>query len=369
MKKIGIITFHKAHNYGAVLQAFALSTILSKSYNVVIINYYNPKVYDSYKIIRPIQKNIIKSLKNTISDIMFLNRNTKRYNNFENFVNKNLKLTKECYNIEEITQLSKKYDTIITGSDQVWSYTIVNELSDIYTLNFHNNNIKKISYAASVGDINYIINHQQEYKEKISQLDYISVREESTQEELSKIINKPIITTLDPTLLLTQQEWNNKLKKLNNNIKEKYIIAYVVIPDNEYIKIANYLSEKTGLKIIYFDKRNKGYNNTLKSSYTEGPLEFINYIKNAEYVVTTSFHATVFSIIFNKNFFVVPPKKIGNRITDLLNKLNITNRVYYTLEDFQKIDYNLTTNWNQVNKKLEEARQKSIDWLINSIEK
>ena len=127
------------------------------------------------------------------------------------------------------------------------------------------------------------------------------------------------------------------------------------------------MTEKTGLKVIHFSKEEHGYKNILKSAYTEGPLEFINYIKNAEYVVCTSFHATVFSIIFNKKFFVVPHRKTGARVTNLLDKLNISNRAVNSIDEFNKIDYDSEINYEEVNSILKKEREKSLEWLNKAI--
>ena len=121
--------------------------------------------------------------------------------------------------------------------------------------------------------------------------------------------------------------------------------------------------------MIHFDKRNKGLKNVLRSSYTEGPLEFINLIKNAEYVIATSFHATVFSIIFSKKFWIVPHKTTGSRVTDLLNKFGISNRAVNTFDEFKVKNYNEEIDYEKVNKILEKERKKSLDWLIDAIEK
>ena len=99
-----------------------------------------------------------------------------------------------------------------------------------------------------------------------------------------------------------------------------------------------------------------------------GPFEFIKHIRDAEYVVATSFHATVFSILFHKKFFIVPHKKTGARVTNLLDKLKITGRTFSTLEEFEKIDYDFETDWKEVDNGLEIERKKSIDWLVNAIE-
>lgn len=366
-KKISIVTFHNAHNYGAALQVYALTNMLKKNgkYDVNIIDYRKSNIENNYKIIRFYGKNPIKSLKRLIGDFIYLNKNYKRYRNFEKFKKEKLTLSNKVYWNND--KIDVKSDVLITGSDQVWNIQIVGELSDVFTLNFGDEKVKRISYAASVGDKNNIINNPQVYKEKLSKLDYISVREEDAKNELTKIIDKDIQVVLDPTLLLSQDDWNKEIKNCTNNINEKYILAYMVEQDKEYVKIVNELSKRTGLKVVHFGKRNPGYINVLKSVYTEGPLEFMNYIKNAEFVVATSFHATVFSIIFNKKFFIIPHKKTGARVTNLLDKLEIKNRNIKTLEEFKKLDYNMETNWNKVNKKLEEEKIKSINWLEKAI--
>jgi len=367
MKKIGITTFHNAHNYGAMLQAFALCNILSKENDVEIINYYNSKIYDTYKIIRPFNKDLVASTKTLILDLIYIKNKRKRYKSFNDFINNKCKLSEKFFNVEDIEKNALFYDILVTGSDQVWSKEIVGELSDVYTLNFGNKDLRRISYAASVGSSQTIIDNKEEYFNKIRKLDCISVREEDVKEQLDKIMDKQIDVVLDPTLLLTKQDWNSEIDKIDNQ-NQKYIFAYVVKPDEEYIKIVNDLSEKTGLKVIHFGLKNPGYKNVLKSAYTEGPLEFVNYIKNAEYVVATSFHATVFSIIFNKKFFIVPHRKTGARVTNLLDKLGITGRTFSTLEEFKKIDYNFETDWKKVEEKLDIEREKSINWLKNPIE-
>lgn len=368
--KIGIITFHNAHNYGAMLQAFALSKKLkeNKTLEIKIINYYNYKIYKQYKIIRPFCKNPLRLLKRLYEDITNYNLKKKRYKNFNIFITTKCKLSNKTFSKEETEKECNDYDVLITGSDQVWNPQIVGQLSDIYTLNFGKKQIKRISYAASVGDPMQINLKKDEFFEKLSLLDFISVREVETQNKLSEIIKKPIEVVLDPTLLIEKEDWDKEIENIPSE-KEKYILAYVIEPDEEYFKIVNDLSIKTGLKVIHFGIKNKGYKYVLKSAYTEGPLEFVNYIKNAEFVVATSFHATVFSIIFNKKFWIIPHRKTGGRVTNLLDKLNISSRAISSFDDFTKKNYDENIDYDKTNIILEEERKKSIEWLINSIRK
>lgn len=277
-----------------------------------------------------------------------------------------LNLTEKSSSINGLNEIIADFEVVFTGSDQVWNPEIVGNLSDAYTLNFGLSDLKRISYAASIGDISFVKRYENQFKDKLSKLDVISVREKDAQEVLSTLLNREIKQVLDPTLLLTAEEWNYKIDH-KSSIKEKYILAYVVKADEEYLKIVNELSKKTGLKVIYFENENRGYDNPLESKYTEGPFEFVNLIKNAEYVVATSFHAMAFSIIYNKKFFIIPHRKTSSRVTSLLECLGIENRTYYTCEEFKDIDFDLETDWKVVNEKIEKQRVSSIDFIKQSL--
>lgn len=370
MKKIGIITFHKAHNYGAMLQAYALQETLKKMNNeAYIIDYRDDDVLYNYYLFKVKIKgeNAKKVLKKILKNIIFFSRRYKRYINFEKFVKKYFNLSKKYKSEAKLKKNYPLYDVYITGSDQVWNTNITKGLKDSYTLNFGADTTKRISYAASIGNNFIDENYKEAYIEKIGKLDKISVREESAKKALEPIINKEIDVVLDPTMLLTQEDWNQKIKSEKDE-KEEYILSYVVEDNIEYQKIVNYLSEKTGLKVVHFEQNDNKYKNVLRNANEVGPLEFVNLIKGAKYVVATSFHATVFSILLKKKFFIVPHVKTGTRVTNILEKLNITDRAYETLEEFKKIDYDFETDYNTVDKILEEERKKSLEFLNYAIE-
>ena len=363
-KKILITTFNKAHNYGAMLQEYALLQKVSKDNVTEILNYEDKYIKKNYRLLNLGYGNLLNRLKQILKSILFFTMNKKRYDAFKKFEKDNITLTKKYHNIDELNKSKLDYDVFITGSDQVWNPTITNGLSDVYTLNFGPKQVKRISYAASVGNSDNVKKYKSQYLKKLNCINVISVREKSAEIELSKIINnKEIKTVLDPTLLLTKKEWENVIIN-NKKIASKYILAYEVEENEEFIKIVNYLSEQTGYKIIHFSQRNKNrLNNILFSAYTSGPLDFVYLIKNSEFVITTSFHATVFSIIFNKKFWTVPHIVTGSRVIDLLKTLNIDNRAIRTLAEFKARDYNEIIDYKKVNKILEVEREKSINWL------
>ena len=367
MKKIGIVTFHRAHNYGATLQAYALEKILEeKEYEAKFINYINYEIDKQYKILKIDKRNILSIFKSIISSIIYFYKNKKRFNNFNNFIKKNLKIIGKYNSVNELKNNPPELDCYITGSDQVWNPDITKGLSDAYTLNFGSDKINRVSYAASIGKSSL---GQEDYKTKLSRLNYISVREKTAKDLLEPVLNRKIEVVLDSILLISGKEWEKEFD-LSNNVNEKYILTYYVEENEEYVKIVNELSRKTNLKVINFEKRDRhNYVNFMKSAYTEGPEEFVRLIKNAEYVVTTSFHATVFSILFHKRFFVVPHKTTGSRVTDLIDKLHIKNRIYYTIDEFKDYkNYKEEVDYTESDKILLEEREKSINFLKKAID-
>ncbi|MBR1654222.1 MAG: polysaccharide pyruvyl transferase family protein [Clostridia bacterium] len=369
MSSIKILTFHRAVNYGAILQTYALEKTLTKlGYNANVLDYRDNDIELPFKINNYKGMPFNKKIKKLIKNLIFYKKIKQRNSEFEKFINQNLRITESVNNEAEILKMEQSGDVYITGSDQVWNTSITKGLSDIYTLNFKSSN-KKISYAASVGNIGYIEENVSEFKNKISQIDKISVREDDARETLEKLLDKDVVTTLDPTLLLSKDDWQELVKEKQYTEKEKYIFSYFVTKDEEEIKIVNYLSKKTGLRIIHTELINPGYKNVIKTIFNSGPINFLVNIKNAEYVVTTSFHATVFSIIFNKNFFVIPHKKTGARVTNLLKKLGLQDRIFSSLEDFSKYNYNEDIDWNSAEEKLNKEKEKSIYWLKEAIEK
>lgn len=367
-KKIRIVTFQNAYNYGAVLQCYALQNTLENMGNndVKVLNYRNINVENLYRIFYKPSGSLLplRYMKSFFKGILYLPQTMPRNKTFSKFIAENINLTEDMTK-EEIMKFDFNEDyTFVAGSDQIWNTNITHGSDDIYTLNF-GKNMKRISYAASIGNKEVEEQHKEYFKKCLSNFDNISIREETGKNALKDITEKTVEVVLDPTLLLDAKAWTSAVKKEKTN-DEKYIFVYMA--NQECVDIANDLKNKTGYKIIYIDKKNlfgKGSINDVNAD----PFDFVNYIKNAEYVITTSFHATVFSIIFNKNFWVVPPKKVGSRITDILNKLELTERSVNDIDELNKLGYDKKVNYKVANEKLEEERKKSIDWLKNAIVK
>lgn len=372
MKKIIITTFFKAENYGAALQTYALQEVLRGwGYDVRILNYKDSAIEDSYKLYNLRGENFLLTIRAFIS-LVFYGKRKARRSQFVEFQTKYMKIGDNEYgSSKDILNNPPEADIYITGSDQVWNSSITKEISDIYTLNFGSEKIYRISYAASIGTKEFRLDEGEIFGKKISKIDAVSVREATAKTALEPFLNgKTVEITLDPVMLRGKREWESDIPEFDGK-KEKYILAYQMERNDEYYKIVNALSRKTGLKVIYFEHRNRldtnRYHNTLCSEFTAGPLRFLGLVRNAEYVVTTSFHGTAFSILFQKKFWAVPCREKGTRIENLVDKLHVSERAVCSLDEFEKKDYSKEIDYEKVNSALTIEREKSLQWLRDAL--
>lgn len=390
MKKVGILTFHNFINYGAILQAYALQKKVGDlGFDAEVIDYTSAITGTSsalsakdvfFKLLRyTIKPPDIKHLKRRIEllvikrieDFLFRRDLEKREKSFNHFRRNYLKISNSSYNRDNIMKAELVYDSVITGSDQVWNPLITQHDLNFF-LSFLSNNNKKISYAASFGSCNNI---PEEFKLKISKaiedIKYLSIREASGAEMIRHISNREALVVVDPTLLLTISEWDEIIPQ--NRIKEPYIFCYAFFDVPEVRRLCKHLSKITGFRIIrlslYHDsfQRIKEYFDTSTTYVNDsGPLDFLSYFKGASIVVTNSFHGILFSINFKKDFFVIPPLHGAERVFDILKRYNLTNRLSRK-EDTLPDKRDIRINYEGVTTVLEGAREKSIGFLRNAL--
>lgn len=354
--KIKIITFHRAINYGAVLQTYALFNVLKKIVHkcdsVSLFDYRCDKIEKQYNPFI-----LQKGLNKKISGIFCFPFNVIRYIKFRRFIGSNLILSKEF----------SKDDLFITGSDQVWNYHCSN-FDKAYFLNFLND--KKYSYSASFGFSEIPEEKRPEYKELLTDFKKISVREQSGVEIINDLMDREVYRTLDPTLLLDLNEWN-KIASINR-INERYILVYLMNNTKSIIRFAEKLSLKTGYKLIFIDnnflstKIKKAHKSTSKCIVS--PEEWVSLFSNASYIVTNSFHGIVFSINFNKQFFLelLPDNStINTRLENILDIFNLNDRI---IIDGEYNNFDKMINYNDINIILDEERIKSMEYLKSIIE-
>lgn len=364
-KMVYTITFHRANNYGAMLQAYALQKKISEKFETQILDYDNKYISNIYRLFRGNDTFILRDIYHFIKNVSSYKKDKYRYNNFLQFRNQ-LKLSKYFKNSEEVNNNFKNVDSVyVVGSDQVWNTNISHGFDEVYTLGFASNESIKIAYAASSGKVNVLKDNENKFKDSLNRLNSISVREKPMCDYLVDTLDKDVTVTLDPSLLLTKEQWED-FSGEDRIIEEKYIFAYSVGNANEsYYETLNDLAKLTGYKIVFFDKKDNNIKFKKESRYTSGPIEFVNLLKYSEYVVTTSFHGTALSIILNKNFFPVL-SSLPDRLLTLLRKMNLDNRIIKNKNDFMNIFYK-EIDWCSVNTILNEERIKSERWLFNAI--
>lgn len=315
--KIAILTYHRATNYGAVLQAYALQRkiyqYMEQGDECRIINYKCAPVEAMRKSIH-LNKKFVKDI--IRFPFVFLD-DTKCVKRFDQFLTKNMIIDDDC---DELYRLNDRYDIFITGSDQVWNYDVCKD-DETYFLDFVTDNNKKRSYAASLGAQRLFERDKDRILHNLKDFPELSVREKTGIDDLKKFIND-IRIDIDPTLLIEQDGWNKLVE--NNNKDGDYILIYCVAPPNGLLEIGKKLQEITGYKVIYLTNQLSKKLKYRSFSYVSGigPQDFLYYVKNAKFVLTTSFHGTVFSLIFHKLFYAELDSLNGHndRIDNLLKR-------------------------------------------------
>lgn len=369
MKKVSLITLQNVPNYGSVLQCYATEqTIKKMGYEIETINYLPERMtkLGMLKNIKYKTKKLEQSIVlRTMARIVIFPSYLLRFRRFKKFRDKYLNMTKKVYrNYDDILSDIPKADIYCTGSDQVWNSEWNDEIDKSLFLGYAPDNKRKIAYAASFGKKELENSEKNKTKEMLKRYDKISVRENSGVEILNSLGINDAVNVLDPTLLLSGDEWRKLISNKYN--KKKYILVYNLNRNKKIDNYAKKLSEKTGLKIIYLSYQ-------LHEFYKKGKMicnphveDFISLIDNAEYVISDSFHATAFSINLNTQFVIVYPGKFSTRLQSLLKINNLENRVAKDENDLSitnnEIDY------AQVNKIMNIERKKSLQWVKNALE-
>lgn len=311
--RAGIITFHRANNIGAVLQAYALLKYIGDSgYDCELIDYYpNNAIPGRFHRIR-----------NTAHKIKFILKGEhgktklEKEKSFSQFRKKYFCVSKKhYYGDDEIWAEPPKYDIFISGSDQILNTTLTG-CSKAYYLGFVNSG-KKVSYASSFGREEISKDEKELIKNEISTFDKVSAREVSGQALISEYSRQQTMLVVDPVFLLDRSVWESVC---NEKIKtpDKYIFVYSMENSDALEKTVKIVRRKCRLPVIVV--RGGGQSGRIdgKEDFSCGPTEFLRYIRDAEYVITNSFHGTAFSMIFNKKLFCVAHSSRNTRLENLL---------------------------------------------------
>ena len=365
--RVGIITFHASHNYGSVLQAYALQqTVMSLGHECEIINFRTQRQIDFYK---PFYcQNIFRAKLKALLYPFLAAAVRGKYEKFESFINEKYVMSASQYaTVDELSQTAFDYDAVICGSDQIWNTTCI-DFDEAYLLTFINN-VRKIAYAPSMGPraaLALIPNKQELFNNIIPQFDFISVRENASKEVIEKVCGLTVDVVVEPTLLLNSEDWNQLLgtKPL---VAGDYIFFYAAWDDmdayNEAIKIASELNTKLVVSMPYWYHKFHGHPN-VEFYVNCGPEEFLNLLKYSRMVIGASFHAVAFSIIYGKQFYAINGMN-DNRISNLIQPLSIqffAERPHSFLTDDE-----LSSVYHDVKKKLNDITDKSRTYLKKAL--
>lgn len=321
MKKVGLITFHSSHNYGAMLQAYALQqTVLSFDVDCKIIHYRTAKMVNDYAVLKK-GKHPRIVIKNALK-ILRLKAFKRKHKRFETFMTEQLVLTKRYHSLAQLLSEPPQMDTYITGSDQVWNGSAA--LKDAYFLPFAEKHAKKASYAASFGDSM----PQDKYTKRLGlyfkDFDKISVREDTAKQYIENTFGLNVEQMPDPVFLLRKNDWEEFVQK--NKEKKPYIFCYCLSNEKHIQSVIDCVKEKTNLKTITISDEIKPNIQADKVYYDAGPKEFLTLLCNAAFVVTDSFHGTAFSLLFKKQFVSVARSKKSKRIESLLKQFALSEK-------------------------------------------
>lgn len=346
MKRVVILTFSRSYNYGASLQAYSLQHFIrTLGMECKIIDIRTKKQINNELEYR---SDLIGRLLNIFTYIhrKELSSGMARFNAFnysseDRTVNYGNESLPDKIDYEMLEKDSGGVDFYLSGSDQVFSPTL---MSRLYFQDFNTGNAKSISYAASIGVSVIPETMKEEFTRRLRKFQYISMREESGKEVVSKLTNRSVTVNADPVFLTNMEEWVDVERKYHGLEPGKYIFAYFLYRHDTMNATLKNIHEETGYPVVLVDRGAFRGIYHQKLILDAGPQEFLWILRNSYMVVTSSFHGTAFSLIFKKDFLVFNNPKTPERITNLLEltdvqRHDITDKKVIESADWTMTDY------------------------------
>lgn len=340
--KIGILTYHRAENYGALLQAYALKTYLqSLGHEVGFVDYW-PDYHNDYFKIFSLQRFIEAGLRSKLVQLYYLFfwgivRNRRKIN-LQEFMHKQLGLSsKPKYRTSD--DFCDEFNIVFYGSDQIWRKQGMKSFPgfDFWYWGSENIKAKKVVYAASMGNLNVTDVEKESIVSHLKHFDFISVREDSLKSLLNSLsVSSELV--IDPVFLLGADEWIKLITK-TKPVKKGYILLYNLLGNGETVRFTEKLAKEKNLKIIEVTKKYVPFALGGRYNYTANVEQFLSLIYYADYVVSNSFHGVAFSIIFNKQFYSVGMGDKASRVISLLKMIGMDNRYTVDGKFLDNIDY------------------------------
>ncbi len=351
--KIGIVTYHRTNNYGAVMQSLATRFVLEEmGHEVYYVDYwpdYHKEKYAIFPKTKFAKMNWLRKVKFLLSLLRYYRSKKKRIDNFNKFF--------QTYIYPYCRPIDDYYDVVIYGSDQIWRKQVETGVYNPFYFGKNKLNTRhQVSYAASMGVIPDNVNDKLILKGYFSYLDSISVREKKLKDLVTEL-GYNCEQSLDPTLLLNKEKWSS-LINLKPTTSEKYILYYKLLNysfDEEAIKC---FARKRNIKLITLcGSASKDTENMIT---TASPQQMLSLINGAEYIFTSSYHGLVFAILFHKPFYAAF-KVNSERASSLLSDLNLSERL---LEPKSSIPQNeCAIDFSKTDRILERKRKQSLDYL------
>lgn len=362
--KINVITLHRVRNYGSSLQTLALQKVLEDNKcQIQVIDYY-PERYTSWGLLKRLkgkskhleQNPILLLIARMIISISYIKKKIV----FDDFLKKYINLTEMTYrNEKELLENLPQADAYCTGSDQVWNSHWNEGIDKPLYLSFVKKEHYKFSYASSIGNAVLELDEGRAVKSYLEQYNRITVREDTGVGIIKKLGFEDVKQMLDPTLLLNSTEWSNYVSNKFSN--RRYVVTYNLHHDKKIDRYANELAKANNLEVYHISYNLHDIIRRGKLKWCPTIEEYLGLIRDAEYVITDSFHATVFSIIFNKKFVAIYPEQASTRIKSLLHLLDIedrgTERMPCLEEAYQEINY------SKVEQILNREREKAKEYI------
>lgn len=392
-KKIAIVSCYFQKNYGSQLQAYATQMVFNKlglKNETICIDGLLPEINKAkykYFLSRLFDINTVKDKMATMRKMIAEKRNPEyaknlniRYGMFRNFASTMFTLSNKYNSKVQLGKKANEYAAFVVGSDQLWLPS--NIAADYYTLNFVPDNVCKIALATSFGISVLPEKYGRIAKLFLNRIDYVSVRETSGQELVRQWAERDVPVVCDPTIMFDAEEWKTAIGAVDDGKRfakgEKYLFVYFLGNNLWEREIVKRVKKETGLKIVQiahcdeYIKSDEGFADF--TPYDVGPREFVELIKDAEYIFTDSFHCSVFSMLNGKKFFTFPrynsdgPVSTNGRLYSLLSLVGQEGRMVRKTDDFnvperlkEEFDYSIVHN------ELSKLRQFTWDWLKNAL--
>lgn len=381
MIKTGIVTFHRSHNCGSILQSYAMQTTLNEyGLHAEFIDFATKGQAELYSVFRPLKfgtfRMFAKSVyKNGLGAILY-SRAKQNWTSYDKYFTKYLNVSVKSYSdSSELIEEDLGYDKYLTGSDQVWNVSI-DDYDDAYFLNFVHKH-PKIAYAVSQGakDIRKYASDSQKIAKYIKDIDFVSTREENGQKWLKGLTGEKYPVVLDPTLLHAQSEYTNieEPHGVPGIEPGRYIFIYATPLSREFMKLIKKYARQNNLEIVIWHNdiwlKRLGWLTGVKCPKEQNPGKYLDLIKNAKFVCTSSFHGVAFSTIYRKNFVVLENEGMragdDDRMTGFLKRLGMFDRIV-SLSQFES-KMNEVVNYTGFIKELKRQQEYSHKFLDKAL--